>query len=63
VVYGLVVIIATDGKVTVEVKEPKGMFGQVIDAIRGILSDAAKTRVEQIAKAVEALLVTRQASP
>ncbi len=40
VVYGLVVIIAADGKVTVEVKEPKTFFGQVVkdvlDAVQGI---------------------------
>ena len=53
VVYGLIVIIAGDGKVTVDVKEPKGFFGAVIkdvlDALQGVVTksigsvaDAAK---------------------
>ena len=42
VVYGLIVIIAGDGKVTVDVKEPKGFFGAVIkdvlDALQGVVA-------------------------
>ena len=53
VVYGLVVLVATDGTVTIEVKEPKGMFGQVIDAITGILTEISKDGAEQIAKTVK----------
>ncbi|MCU1496381.1 MAG: hypothetical protein JWM47_334 [Acidimicrobiales bacterium] len=56
VVYGLVVILATDGKVTIEVKEPKGMFGEVIAALQGILTDIAKAGIEEISKAAKAAL-------
>jgi hypothetical protein len=38
VVYGTVVIVAVDGKVTVEVKEPAGMFGKVISTLPQLLS-------------------------
>lgn len=37
--YGLVQIIAQDGTVKVEVKEPRGMFGQVLDTLRLIIKD------------------------
>src|SRR4051794_1663536 len=44
--YGLVVIYAADGTVKVEVHEPKGFFGQVVDsvleALKGIVTDSAK---------------------
>ncbi|HEX3784179.1 MAG TPA: hypothetical protein VHX38_31360 [Pseudonocardiaceae bacterium] len=35
--YGIVVVIAVDGKVTVEVKEPEGMFGKVIATLPRLL--------------------------
>lgn len=35
--YGIVVVIAVDGKVTVEVKEPEGMFGKVISTLPRLL--------------------------
>ncbi len=54
--YGLVVIFATDGKVTVEVKEPRGLFGQVVDALKGILTDLGKSGVEAAAKAATELV-------
>lgn len=38
VVYGTVVIVAVDGKVTVEVKEPAGMFGKVMSTLPQLLS-------------------------
>ncbi|MGW2741774.1 hypothetical protein [Streptomyces sp. NPDC001450] len=38
VVYGTVVVLAADGSVTVEVKEPDGMFGKVISALPNLLS-------------------------
>ena len=37
VVYGTVVIVTADGKVTVEVKEPDGMFGKVISTLPELL--------------------------
>ena len=39
VLYGLVVLIAVDGTVTVEVHEPKGMFGPVNELIIGALGE------------------------
>jgi hypothetical protein len=50
VVYATVVIVAVDGKVTVEVKEPDGMFGKVISTLPQLLSGGG--RVEQVAQAV-----------
>jgi hypothetical protein len=38
VVYGTVVIIAVNGEVVVEVKEPDGMFGKVISILPELLS-------------------------
>ena len=53
ITYGYVLVIATDGSVSVEVKEPKGMFGQVLDTIASIVKDsmgssaaATKGRIE-----------------
>ncbi|HEY1574622.1 MAG TPA: hypothetical protein VGG05_25040 [Pseudonocardiaceae bacterium] len=43
VVYGTVVIITVDGKVTVEVKEPEGMFGKVIATLPKMLSAGGGT--------------------
>jgi hypothetical protein len=54
VTYGLVIIIASDGQVTVEVKEPKGMFGQVVEALRGITVDVGKAGVGAVAEAAKA---------
>jgi hypothetical protein len=51
VVYGTVVIVAVDGKVTVEVKEPDGMFGKVISALPGLLSGGGGS-AEQVTQAV-----------
>jgi hypothetical protein len=51
-IYGLVTIIAADGKVTVEVKEPREMYGQVIDALKGILTELGRAGVAEIAKSV-----------
>ena len=51
VAYGLVVIIASDGTVTVEVKEPRGLFGQVIDALTKATVDLGKARIDAVAAA------------
>jgi hypothetical protein len=53
VVYGLVLIIASDGAVKVEVKEPRGMFGQVLDSLKGLGADLGKAGVNAIAEAVK----------
>ncbi len=51
VVFGTVVIVAVDGKVTVEVKEPDGMFGKVISTLPQLLSGGGGG-AEQVAQAV-----------
>jgi hypothetical protein len=43
VTYGLVVILAADGTVTVEVKQPKDMFVQVVEALVKSLLDLGTT--------------------
>ena len=55
-VYGLIAIVATDGKVTVDVKEPKGMFGEVVDALTGMIADLGKGGIEEIGKAVKSAI-------
>jgi hypothetical protein len=50
VVYGTVVIITVDGKVTVEVKEPEGMFGKVIATLPKMLNAGGGTT--QVSQAV-----------
>jgi hypothetical protein len=49
VVYGLVIVISEEGKITVEVKEPKKMFGTVIEALQKIATDIGKAGIESIA--------------
>lgn len=53
VVYGTVVVLAADGTVTVEVKEPDGMFGKVISALPNLLS-AGGNGTEQVTATVTA---------
>jgi len=50
VAYGTVVIVAVDGKVTVEVKEPDGMFGKVISILPQLLTGGGSA--EQVAQVV-----------
>ncbi|NUT91662.1 MAG: hypothetical protein HOY78_06480 [Saccharothrix sp.] len=56
VVYGLVVVYRADGTITVDVKEPKGMFGQVLEAVTGLLGtlggESLKAAQDSIAAAV-----------
>ncbi|WP_153040144.1 hypothetical protein [Actinoplanes sp. TFC3] len=52
VVYGLVVIYAMDGKVTVQVREPEGMFGQVLESLTTLLGELAGANVSDVAAAV-----------
>ena len=54
IVYGLVEIIAQDGTVRVEIKEPKGMLGQVLDTLRAVLQDVGSNAAEPVAEAVRA---------
>ncbi len=54
VAYGLIVIVGLDGAVTVEVKEPKGMFGIVVDALRQAATDLAEVSIEAIAAIAKA---------
>jgi hypothetical protein len=54
VAYGLVVIIASDGTVTVEVKEPRGLFGQVIDALTKVAVDLGESGIDTAAEAARA---------
>lgn len=53
VVYGLMVIIAADGKVTVEVKEPKGFFGQIISDVLAAVQGIATKSIEAVAEAAK----------
>ena len=39
--FGLVTLIAPDGQVLVTVKEPRGMYGQVLDTLRSTIVDLA----------------------
>lgn len=50
VVYGTVIIVTVDGKVTVEVKEPDGMFGKVISTLPSLLTggDAGAEQAAQV---------------
>ena len=54
--FGLVLIHRLDGTVSVEVKEPRGLFGQVMDTLRDILGTIAgenlKAAQETIAEAI-----------
>jgi hypothetical protein len=52
--YGYVAIYRADGTITVEVKEPKGAFGIVVEAITGMLGNVAKAGIEEAGAAVGA---------
>ncbi|ROS27910.1 hypothetical protein [Cellulomonas sp. PhB150] len=59
VVYGLVVILAGDGTVTVDVKEPRGVLGEIIEALRGTITDLGKAGTEAVAAAARAAVGAR----
>jgi hypothetical protein len=40
IAYGYVLLILADGSVSVEVKEPRGMFGQVLDTLRLLVKES-----------------------
>jgi len=50
VVYGLVVIIGSDGTVTVDVREPDGNFREVIETVAKLTMSLAEISIEAIAK-------------
>lgn len=51
--YGLVLIYLADGQVRVEVKEPKGMLGIVMESITGILAQQGGSTAVETATALE----------
>lgn len=51
VVYGTVIIVTVDGKVTVEIKEPDGMFGKVISTLPELFSGGGGS-AEQAAQVI-----------
>jgi hypothetical protein len=51
VVFGTVVIVTVDGTVTVEVKEPEGMFGKVISTLPQLLFGGDDS-TEQVTRAI-----------
>ncbi|MGY1638200.1 hypothetical protein ACI78V_16265 [Geodermatophilus sp. SYSU D00742] len=53
VAYGLVVMIAVDGSLKIEVREPKGMFGQVSEIVTGLSGQLLGQGVSDVKKAVE----------
>jgi hypothetical protein len=54
VVYGLVVVLAVDGTVTVEVRKPKDMFSEVLEALSKIATDLVGKSVEAVSSSVKA---------
>lgn len=50
VVYGLVVIIGSDGTVTVDVKEPDGNFREIVEVVAKLTMSLAEISIEAIAK-------------
>ena len=52
-IFGLVVILAEDGTVTVEVKEPRGTFGQVLEALKSLLVELAGSSFKEVAAAAQ----------
>jgi hypothetical protein len=46
--YGLIVILCADGQVKIEVKEPRGMFGQTLDTIQSIIGDLAGKNAPEV---------------
>jgi hypothetical protein len=58
VTYGYVVIVAADGTVRVEVREPRGMFGQVSELIVGIVGELAGNNAADVAGMLSGRLST-----
>lgn len=53
VVYGLIVVIAEDGKVTVDVKEPKGFFLNVVNEVLASMTKLGEKTLDTIADAAK----------
>jgi hypothetical protein len=53
VMYGLVVIYAVDGTIDVQVKEVKGAFGQVVEAIQAVVTELGKASLAGAKDAVQ----------
>ncbi|RBY77390.1 hypothetical protein DQ239_10910 [Blastococcus sp. TF02-09] len=53
IAYGYVQMIAADGTVSVEVKEPRGMFGQVLDTLRLLVKDATGMQADAVSALVQ----------
>jgi len=56
IAYGYVQIIALDGSVSVEVKEPRGMFGQVLDTLALLVKESVGSSAAPMQKRVEQAL-------
>jgi hypothetical protein len=52
VVFGLVIIVSEDGTVTVDVKEPKQLFGEVVEAVTKLAAELVKTPLDVLADAI-----------
>lgn len=51
-IYGFVLIIAIDGSVSIEVREPRETFNQVLDALKSIMTEISDSGINDIAAAV-----------
>ena len=66
--YGLILILTVDGHVQVEVKEPRGAFGQLVDGLTSLVGDLGSQSASSVAQAVqktlgdEVAVVQRQAT-
>ena len=62
VLFGLVVVITATGTVSVQVREPRGMFGQVTELITGLVGDMAGSEATVIADLIQGQLSPDAAS-
>lgn len=53
-IYGYVVIHRADGTITVDVKQPKGMFEQVLEALTGVLGTLGSESLKAAESTVKA---------
>jgi hypothetical protein len=54
--YGLVIIFTVDGKVSIEVKEPRGMFGHVLDSLSDLVGNQSESSMADIVRSVDKLV-------
>lgn len=57
--YGLVLVYTADGYVRIEVHEPKGMFGAVVEAVRDVTIEVGKATVQAVNAGVRAAVGDR----